>query len=131
VDNEKINTLVEHDGSFILGISETAYRKRLSRARGQMHDFLSNGCGLLNDTNPCKCERLVGFAVKSKWIKPENLLFATHSVNKGKCLETLNSLEETDEMKRVAELYKKMPEFTAPEKISDCFRALLHSTGAG
>ncbi len=35
-------------GAEILGISAGAFRKRLSRAKAEMHDFLMNNCALVN-----------------------------------------------------------------------------------
>ncbi len=44
------------EASFILGISASAYRQRLSRARKRMDGFLNQNCGIMNPQNPCRCE---------------------------------------------------------------------------
>ncbi|MDY6906599.1 MAG: RNA polymerase sigma factor [Thermodesulfobacteriota bacterium] len=110
----------------ILEISEAAYRKRLSRARHEMQDFMGCGCGLISPSNPCRCEQLTGFALKSRWIQPDSLRFATHPMRRETFVDTLKEIEATDEMQRVAALYKQMPEFAAPEKIADYFETLFH-----
>jgi RNA polymerase sigma factor (sigma-70 family) len=43
----------------IQGISATAHRKRLSRARELVHGFMQQRCGLVNAAAPCKCARQV------------------------------------------------------------------------
>jgi RNA polymerase sigma factor (sigma-70 family) len=44
-------------GAAILEITPTAFRKRLSRARERIQDFLKRNCALINPDNPCTCER--------------------------------------------------------------------------
>jgi RNA polymerase sigma factor (sigma-70 family) len=43
------------EGAQILEISEAAYRKRLSRARSRIKDFLVNHCGIFSKSNRCRC----------------------------------------------------------------------------
>lgn len=43
--------------SEILGIEAATYRKRLQRARADLHNFMDNKCGLINEANPCRCAR--------------------------------------------------------------------------
>jgi hypothetical protein len=43
------------EGAQILDISPAAYRQRLSRARARMKAFLTNNCGILDDSNRCSC----------------------------------------------------------------------------
>jgi len=47
-------------GAAILDITPIAFRKRLSRSRERVQDFLTRNCTLINPNNPCKCERFVG-----------------------------------------------------------------------
>ncbi len=41
----------------ILGVSAPTYRKRLQRARADLHNFMNDKCGLINKDNPCRCAR--------------------------------------------------------------------------
>jgi len=41
----------------ILEIKPATYRKRLQRARADLHNFLHGNCGLINESNPCRCAR--------------------------------------------------------------------------
>lgn len=43
--------------SEILGVGAATYRKRLQRARADLHNFMDNKCGLINEANPCRCAR--------------------------------------------------------------------------
>jgi len=62
-------------GSEILNISKDNYRKRLSRARRDLHNYMNNKCGLVNAENPCRCHKKVQFAMDNKIIDAKNLLF--------------------------------------------------------
>ncbi|RLB46157.1 MAG: hypothetical protein DRJ42_28340, partial [Deltaproteobacteria bacterium] len=39
----------------ILDIKPTAFRKRLQRAKADLHSFMNGQCGLINEENPCRC----------------------------------------------------------------------------
>lgn len=41
----------------ILGIKPATYRKRLERARTDLHSFMNGHCGLINKDNPCRCAK--------------------------------------------------------------------------
>ena len=62
-------------GSEILNISKDNYRKRLSRARKDLFNYMNDKCGLVNKSNPCRCHKKVQFALDNKIIDAKNLLF--------------------------------------------------------
>lgn len=52
----------------IIDKSENATRILIHRARQNIKAFLCNNCSLFNTVNHCKCENLVNFSLKQKWI---------------------------------------------------------------
>lgn len=62
----------------VLGVSQEAFRKRLSRARASMSEFMRARCGLVNGSARCRCEKLTSVAVPQKLISPDRLRYATH-----------------------------------------------------
>ncbi len=62
-------------GSEILGITKDNFRKRLSRARSDLFNFMNHKCGLVNKSNPCRCHKKVTYALNGKLIDNKNLLF--------------------------------------------------------
>ena len=46
-----------------LGITESAYKVRLSRARKKIGDYLAPRCEHVNPMNPCRCPARVGTAL--------------------------------------------------------------------
>ncbi len=62
-------------GSEIMEISKDNYRKKLSNARKDLHNFMLNKCGLVNKANPCRCNKKVTVALETGMIDARNLLF--------------------------------------------------------
>jgi RNA polymerase sigma-70 factor (ECF subfamily) len=53
-----------------LGITESAYKVRLSRARKKIGDYLAPRCEHVNPMNPCRCPARVGTALHRGFIRP-------------------------------------------------------------
>ncbi len=53
-----------------LGITESAYKVRLSRARKKVGDYLAPRCEHVNPMNPCRCAARVGTALHKGFIRP-------------------------------------------------------------
>ena len=67
--------LAGEDAASILEISHDAYRKRLSRVRARLRDFVSQHCGIINSVAPCRCVRRIDRAVVSGRVDPHSLRF--------------------------------------------------------
>jgi RNA polymerase sigma factor (sigma-70 family) len=68
--------LTSEHAAALCGIAPAAFRKRLQRARERIQHFMQGHCGLLDPTNPCRCRRRVGAAIRRGRVDPEDLLFA-------------------------------------------------------
>ena len=55
----EILELGSEEAADILEIEPAAYRKRLSRSREKMNEFMSGHCGLVNAARPCRCSKQV------------------------------------------------------------------------
>lgn len=114
-------------GSAILEITPTAFRKRLSRARERIQDFLMRNCALLNPDNPCTCERYVISQHYMERVEEKDLVFAKHHCRIRPEGGTVNRIREMDELNQMAALYKRYPDFQAPTAFIDNLRELVHS----
>ncbi|MFC1234970.1 RNA polymerase sigma factor [Vibrio sp. F74] len=66
----------------ILAITPGNFRQKLSRARRDLHSFMQNKCGLVDLSNPCRCERKASGFMKEGWLDPNQLKFTgTHLKN--------------------------------------------------
>lgn len=71
----EIMGLKDFEAADMLQIQPAAYRKRLSRARKSLYSFMNDKCGLINRSNPCRCEKkTIGFMERG-WVDRQRLLF--------------------------------------------------------
>ena len=111
----------------ILHIKPSAFRKRYSRARTRIRNFMTRKCGLFNTVNPCRCSLQVDYAVKTGWINPDNLLFTSHPSNPLKIFNRAERIQEMNELERVATLFRRHPDYAAPETFVREIKKLLDS----
>ena len=114
-------------GAAILEITPTAFRKRLSRARERIQDFLMKNCALTNPDNPCTCERYLISQHYMERVEEKDLLFAKHPCRIRQEEGTVNRIKEMDELTQIATLYKRYPDFHAPSSFIQNIRDLVHS----
>ncbi|MBI4961971.1 MAG: RNA polymerase sigma factor [Desulfomonile tiedjei] len=115
------------EGAQILSITAAAFRKRLSRARSLLRDFMQANCGLIKESNPCRCERQIPYAVKAGFLNPKKPLFAAHPRRNNHHRSILEGLEEIAELQRVAVLFRRHPEYSAPDSFVESVRRLIDS----
>jgi RNA polymerase sigma factor (sigma-70 family) len=112
----------------IVGVSPPAFRKRLSRARGKLHAFLERNCGLVDASNPCRCASRIGYAVQAGRINPDQLLFASHPVDRAAAAPdaaTLAVVREMEQLHSAADVLRGHPHYAAPGSAADVVRVLL------
>ncbi|MGL1904236.1 MAG: RNA polymerase sigma factor [Fibrobacterales bacterium] len=64
---------IEHNlAAEIFEIEPAAFRKRLSRARADLHEWIHNRCGLVNTDNPCRCKNKVKSFIRAGYVNPES-----------------------------------------------------------
>jgi RNA polymerase sigma factor (sigma-70 family) len=66
----------------ILEISPAAFRKRLERARADLSAFMQEKCGLMNPSNPCRCEKKTRGFISAGWVDPRSLKFTAAHVRR-------------------------------------------------
>lgn len=62
-------------GAEMMEVSPANFRKKLSDARRQLHNFMLNKCGLVNKANPCRCHKKVTVAMEQGMVDAKDLLF--------------------------------------------------------
>lgn len=66
----------------ILDITAAAFRKRLERARADLSAFMQEKCGLMNPSNPCRCEKKTRGFIAAGWVDPRSLKFTAAHVQR-------------------------------------------------
>lgn len=87
-------------GSEIMQLSKSNYRMKLSKARKDLHHFMQQKCGLVDQSNPCRCHKKVTVALEEGMIDAKNLLFnkREYSTFKNELESDANYLTEESEM---------------------------------
>lgn len=114
-------------GGEIFGISPAAFRKRLERARRDLSEFMNDKCGLLNENNPCRCEKKTTGFIKAGWVDPASIKFtgahlqALKADSKKKSAD-FDQLYEND----YAPLFRQHPFYRQPE-LAERIQAIIAS----
>ena len=116
------------EGAYILDITPVAFRKRLSRARALIQDFMTKKCGLVNPVNPCRCARQVTYAIRTGWINPDNPMLAGHPRNDRPVGVEPGRLQQMDELQRVTDLFRSLPDYAAPKTFVNALNEVMDST---
>lgn len=69
-------------GSQMLDITKVNFRQRLSRARRDLYNFMNNKCGLINKSNPCRCDRKTKSFIKAGWVDKDKMKYNTSYLKK-------------------------------------------------
>lgn len=114
-------------GAAILEITATAFRKRLSRARERIKDFLIRNCALINPGNSCKCKNYLASYINDGKLNDEHMVFAKHPCRVKNEESVLNRVKEMDELNKIAALYKCYPDFKSPNVFVNNIKNLVRS----
>jgi hypothetical protein len=115
------------EGAEILDITPEAFRQRLARGRKEIRDFLVKRCSLVRSTNRCSCANCADYFIKTKWLDPNNLLFATHPCKFQKQEENKHPMKALDDFGRITAVFRSHPEYAEPEALIDIIKRLLDS----
>ncbi|MCI9659411.1 MAG: RNA polymerase sigma factor [Lachnospiraceae bacterium] len=107
----------------LLGITPEAYRKRLSRVRKKMADFLTEYCGEYG-TGKCHCADRVNYAIQSRRINPARLYYQT-AVPVQIMLDVKEAMEEIDDLSQEFSFCRT---WQTPENLKQFIKKFLNGT---
>jgi RNA polymerase sigma factor (sigma-70 family) len=116
------------DAGQVLGIEPAAFRKRLSRARQRVREFMRGHCGLVNAEAACSCPRRVQPAIRRGRVAPAQLLFAGRGDPAPRRLPVLEAVDEMERLHDIAAIHQSHPRYRAPERVTEEIRRVLQST---
>jgi RNA polymerase sigma factor (sigma-70 family) len=114
-------------GGYILDIKPEAFRKRLSRSRKRLYNFMKEHCGLIDPSNPCRCEKHILSTKESNKDKSPYRLFTSYPCRGKYDPDVLKRLHEYDELKRVAVVFHNHPDYEAPDFYVQKLKDLMDS----
>ncbi len=109
----------------ILEMTPQAYRKRLSRVREKMADFLNSYCGEYGG-GKCWCKDRVNYAIKNHRINPLQLDYTKAAeISESILFDVKNAMEDIDNLSQDFSFCKP---YQSPERIKNLIQELLDST---
>jgi hypothetical protein len=111
------------EAAAVLEISELAFRKRLSRARNTLDEFVAKHCSVANAAAPCHCSYQVNYAKSQGRLDALRFRYATKTAQTS--LEALRAFGELQHVRRSLELYRAQPVSRAPEDFAERVRAMI------
>ena len=115
-------------GAELLETTRANFRQKLARARRDLHSFMHERCGLINQANPCRCAKKTQAFMKAGYVDPLNLLFAKSHVTRvrdvaGRMNEEVDALDAA-----YAEIHRDHPFHTSPDFVAS-LRRLIERPG--
>ena len=107
----------DEDAAKTLGISSSAYRVRLSRARKAVADYLAPRCEHVDPRNPCHCPSRIGVALKAGFLAqpPTPNALVQLRPDYGRFGSTVDG--EDAPLRDVMAIYQSLPEPDPPEDL--------------
>jgi RNA polymerase sigma factor (sigma-70 family) len=118
----EILELSSDEGAAALEITPEAFRKRLSRARERMGEFMAKRCGIFDPARPCRCGKQAACAVKAGYLSRESVKLAAIPV---KTAHPMGDVAALNELEKVAAIVKSHPEYAGPESLISGLKTLL------
>ena len=117
----KIDSRIAGD---ILGMPPETYRKRLSRIRKKMADFLGQYCGEYG-RGKCKCRERINYAIQNHRINPLQLDFMTTTeIPVQTMIDVKNAMEDIDDLSQDFSFCKP---YQSPERTKHLIQEFLDS----
>lgn len=110
------------EACYVLDLSEPNYRKRLSRARSAMHDFLHANCGLMESANACRCHLRIEYGRRT--FEPYLRLAENRSLTRPRSIPELQA-SGLRGVERLAMIYRSNPQAEASPALLRRIRALF------
>lgn len=118
---------IDHNlASEIFEISPANFRKRLSRARKELYNWMTNKCGLVNKNNPCRCPKKTKGFIEKGFVNPDEKMWNTDFYRRIYELSENRKddmLIETDKI--YAQLYREHPFKNTKEKSEQIMKTIL------
>jgi len=107
------------EGAYLMEITPEAFRKRVSRARLRLRNFVGNNCGIVNPLKACRCEKQAAAEIKLGTLKPNRLRFANApTLPRPDAIAAAEQIEELKKLDRMVALFRSHPDFAAPKFLS-------------
>ena len=116
-------------GAEIMEISWANFRNRLERARRDLHSFMDEKCGLVNEQNSCRCTKKTNGFIEMGYVDQNNLSFAIGHLKQIKDVPQERSRKMEDITDQVVSKIFGEHHFLDPTDPKQSFNRLLDQSG--
>jgi RNA polymerase sigma factor (sigma-70 family) len=114
-------------GAELMDLSPGNFRQLLTRARRDLYNYMNERCGLINQSNPCRCARKTRSFIEKGYVDPTRRQFTREHLGQIAAIALDRTLELDQLVERQhAPIYREHPFLAAPDQVSR-FRQLLHT----
>ena len=89
----------------IFDIKPDNFRKKLSRARQDLHQWMHRRCGLVNRANPCRCPKKTKGFIANGWVDADSSKWHSHYKHR---IEELSARKVDDTLRTIDEIYARL-----------------------
>ncbi|MBV1857834.1 MAG: RNA polymerase sigma factor [Nannocystaceae bacterium] len=115
----------------ILDVAPATFRKRLQRAREDLHNFMNGNCGLINEDNPCRCARKTRAFMSAGFVDRNDLKFQRDRVASIDQVASRDAAVVYDKLTNdYPALYRKHS-FSDPQQLAQRLSTMLQDTALG
>ncbi|HEV2238928.1 MAG TPA: RNA polymerase sigma factor [Ktedonobacterales bacterium] len=113
-------------GAELMDLSPSNFRQLLSRARHDLYNYMNDRCGLINQSNPCRCARKTRAFIEQGYVDPRRRQFTREHFGRIAAIAP-DRTQELDQLveRQHAAIYRDHPFLAAPDLVSK-FRQLLN-----
>jgi len=115
----------------ILDVQPATFRKRLSRARNDLGNFMQSNCGLINPDNPCRCSKKTKVFMNAGYLDRNALMFQRDRI------ASIGEVAQRDAGVLYEKLNTEFPQayrehaFSDPNALRDRLAEMLQPTSLG
>jgi RNA polymerase sigma factor (sigma-70 family) len=120
--------LTGEEGSDALDIEPATFRKRLSRARDRLREFMQANCGLVNEAASCRCKKQIAPCLHMGTIDPTHLLYANQKRAAPDQATVRRQLAAIEEVHRSVAVFRDQPRYLAPDALRERLKRLIESS---
>jgi DNA-directed RNA polymerase specialized sigma24 family protein len=112
-------------GGDVLEMSADNFRQSLTRARRDLYQFMHGQCGLVNESNPCRCPKKTKGFIAGGHVDPDRLLFVPLHVRRIKdaAADTVREIEDVFD-REYATVFREHPFLEPPDQVEWVRRVL-------
>ncbi len=107
----EILSLNSLEAAQVLEINPATFRKQLSRARTKIRTFLGQRCGLMKESNRCRCKKKIDYLSSLGMVDIDDLKFAKSSSR------SIDLLKNIDDLEKSVHIFQSTSQYDVPETL--------------